>query len=86
MEATRDPDKFISSYLFPKIESFLGKTLGKHYTDASPADKAVYEQITAPSSRADPGRQGNGRAASKTLIDRDVKAGMRSPNSTSTPC
>jgi hypothetical protein len=43
MEASRDPDKFIVDYLFPKISQFLGKRLGDQYTKAPDADKRVME-------------------------------------------
>jgi hypothetical protein len=43
MEASRDPDKFIVDYLFPRISQFLAKRLGDQYTKAPDADKRVME-------------------------------------------
>lgn len=43
LEASRDPDKFIVDYLFPKISDFLSKKLGDRYTKASDADKRIME-------------------------------------------
>jgi hypothetical protein len=37
------PDEVITQYLFPKIETYLGKILGKQYTQASEHDKGIME-------------------------------------------
>jgi hypothetical protein len=37
------PDQVITQYLFPKIETYLGKILGKQYTEASEHDKGIME-------------------------------------------